>query len=178
MKITKTKFEDLLLLNHDFFKDKRGLFKEVFRLNQLENVLGYKLHFCQNNIVHSNKMVLRGLHFQSNQHSQSKLIHVLSGSILDVAVDIRKNSKTYGNYYKKEISSDDNLSLFIPKGFAHGYLALEDKTVIQYSVDKYYFQDSQRGIAFNDKFLSIDWGYGEKEIIISQRDKNYKPFKW
>ena len=116
-------------------------------------------------------MVLRGLHYQIDPFSQSKLITVLSGEILDVAVDLRKSSNTFGNHFKIRLSSDDKKSLFIPKGFAHGYLTLSDDTLVCYKVDNYYNRDSQRGISFQDPSLNIDWEYDISNFIISERDK-------
>ena len=116
MNIEKTDFEDLLIINHDVYHDSRGLFKEVFRKNVIEENLGYKINFCQDNNIKSSYMVLRGLHYQEEPHAQSKLVSVTEGKILDIAVDIRENSKTYGKYFSYVLSSDNHKSIFIPKG--------------------------------------------------------------
>ena len=178
MKIEKTEFEDLLIINHDVYHDSRGVFKEIYRNNFLEESLDYNVDFCQENNVKSFYMVLRGLHFQDEPYAQSKLVSVLDGKILDIAVDIRENSKTYGKYFSYVLSSVSNKSIFIPKGFAHGYLSLSDNTIINYKVDNYYNQNLERGISFKDKYLNIDWGVDENELLISDKDKNFVDFKW
>ena len=178
MKLRRTDFKDLILISHDKYSDKRGYFKEIFRKNELEDILGYKINFCQENLAKSSYMVLRGLHFQKEPESQSKLISVSEGKILDIAVDIRKNSKTYGKYFSYILSSENNESLFIPAGFAHGYLTLSDYAVLSYKVDNYFNPLMESGIPYNDKFLAIDWGVNELDIIISEKDLNQDPFIW
>ena len=178
MNIVRTDFKDLLIINHDVYLDDRGLFKEVFRKDILEENLDYKINFCQDNNVKSSYMVLRGLHYQEEPHAQSKLISVSKGKILDIAVDIRKNSKTYGNYFSYVLSSESNKSIFVPKGFAHGYLTLSENADVNYKVDNYYNKQSERGISFDDKYLNIDWGEHKSEIKISEKDKNLTDFKW
>ncbi len=178
MNIQKTDFKDLFIINHDVFYDNRGSFKEIFRNNVLDENLSYKINFCQENNVKSSLMVLRGLHYQEEPFSQSKLISVTEGKILDIAVDIRKNSSTYGMYFSYVLSSDSNKSIFIPKGFAHGYLTLTKNAYVNYKVDNYYEQRSEKGICFNDKFLNIDWGVDESQILISDKDKKFKDYKW
>tara|TARA_B100001250_G_scaffold149451_1_gene128005 strand:+ start:1317 stop:1853 length:537 start_codon:yes stop_codon:yes gene_type:complete len=178
LNIEKTDFKDLLIINHDIFHDNRGSFKEIFRNNVLDENLSYRINFCQENNVKSSLMVLRGLHYQEEPFSQSKLISVTEGKILDIAVDIRKNSKTYGMYFSYVLSSDSNKSIFIPKGFAHGYLTLTKNAYVNYKVDNYYEKKSERGICFNDKLLNIDWGVDENQILISDKDKKLKDYKW
>ena len=178
MNIVKTDFKDLLIINHEIYYDERGSFKEVFRKNVIEENLGYKINFCQDNNVKSSYMVLRGLHYQEEPYAQSKLISVSKGKILDIAVDIRKNSKTYGNYFSYVLSSESNKSIFVPKGFAHGYLTLSENADVNYKVDNYYNKQSERGISFDDKYLNIDWGEHKSEIKISEKDKNLTDFKW
>jgi dTDP-4-dehydrorhamnose 3,5-epimerase len=178
LNIVKTDFKDLLIINHDVYHDSRGLFKEVFRKNVIEENLGYKINFCQDNNIKSSYMVLRGLHYQEEPHAQSKLVSVTEGKILDIAVDIRENSKTYGKYFSYVLSSDNHKSIFIPKGFAHGYLTLSEYADVNYKVDNYYNKNSEKGICFKDKYLNIDWGVGENELIISDKDKNLDNFKW
>ena len=178
MKTEKTDFKDLLIINHDIYCDSRGLFKEVFRNNIIEENLSYKVNFCQHNDVKSSFMVLRGLHYQEAPYAQSKLISVTRGKILDIAVDIRKNSKTYGKYFSYVLSSKSNKSIFVPRGFAHGYLTLSENAYVHYKVDNYYNQNSERGISFKDKCLNIDWGVDESSIIISDKDKKLTDYKW
>ncbi len=176
MKIRKTKFKDLLIIKHELFPDERGYFKELIKKEPLEKILGYEIEFCQQNYVNSKLNVLRGLHFQNHPNAQSKLISVHKGKILDVAVDIRLKSKTYGKYFSYVLSSDQNESLFIPKGFAHGYLTLSNDASVSYLVDNYYCPELESGIKFNDKFLNIDWGTKESIIKTSLKDKNLGSF--
>ncbi len=178
MKLIKTNFKDLIIIKHNVFEDERGYFKEMFKKEMLEEITDSKLEFCQENSVKSKLNVLRGLHFQKEPYSQSKLVSVSFGKILDVVVDIRKDSDKYGKYFSCVLSSENHESLFIPRGFAHGYLTLSDSAIINYSVDNYYNPDAEDGIPYDDKFLNIDWGIQISNIIISKKDKNIKPFTW
>lgn len=178
MEIKKTRFDDLFLIKHDRYFDERGAFCVINMSNILSDVISYKFSFCQDNVVHSKKMVLRGLHFQKFPYDQSKLVSVINGKILDIAVDIRKNSPTFGNYFSHELSCNDDTSIFIPRGFAHGYLTLEDNTIIHYKVDNYYEPSSEVGINFNDPFLNINWKVELDNLIISEKDLNHKNFDW
>ena len=164
-----------MIENNPYF-DNRGTFKEILRKNFLQDHINFE--FCQLNQVISKKNILRGLHFQKPPHAQSKLIFVSSGKILDVVVDIRKDSKTYKKYFSKIISEKNNYAVFIPKGFAHGYLSLEDNTIVNYLVDEYYNPKSESGIIYNDKTINIDWGINDDKIIISKKDKQHKDYKW
>jgi len=178
LNIVKTDFKDLLIVNHQVYYDDRGSFKEVFKKNIMEENLGYKINFCQDNNVKSSYLVLRGLHYQEDPYAQSKLISVSKGKILDIAVDIRKKSKTYGKYFSYVLSADSNRSIFVPKGFAHGYLTLSESADVNYKVDNYYNKNSEQGISFNDKHLNIQWGVDENKLIISDKDKKLTDFKW
>ena len=178
MKFKKTKFKGLILISHKIISDNRGCFKETFVKNKLQEFIDYQIDFCQENSVISHKNVLRGLHYQKAPNTQSKLISVIHGKILDVVVDIRKNSKTYGQFISYILSSKNHQSLFIPKGFAHGYLTLSKKAIVNYKVDNYYNKEMERGIMYNDKFLKIEWGVKEEDLLISEKDKKHKPFKW
>ena len=178
MNIIDTGFKSLFLLEHNVYCDKRGVFKEIYRKDILEEKIGYQINFCQDNNVKSSFMVLRGLHFQKQPSSQSKLVSVLKGEILDVAVDIRKKSATYGKYFSIVLSSEKNKSIFIPKGFAHGYLTLSESAIINYKVDNYYNRDLEQGILYNDEYLNIDWTANEKDFIISEKDKKFPKYKW
>tara|TARA_Y100001954_G_scaffold239581_1_gene315989 strand:- start:9674 stop:10210 length:537 start_codon:yes stop_codon:yes gene_type:complete len=178
MKIIKTKFKGLLLIEQIKNNDMRGYFKELGRNDFFNNNLHKTINFCQNNIVYSKKMVLRGLHFQKKPYSQAKYISVIKGEILDVVVDIRKKSKTYSKYFSVKLSEANNLSIFIPDGFAHGYLTLSDEAYVSYSVDKYYNPESESGISYKDKFIDIDWGFDDKNFIISAKDKKLNSFDW
>tara|TARA_B100000683_G_scaffold224945_1_gene223405 strand:- start:133 stop:669 length:537 start_codon:yes stop_codon:yes gene_type:complete len=178
MKFITTDFKDLIIIKHNVFNDQRGFFKEQFKKENLERFINGKINFCQENCVKSYLNVLRGLHFQKEPYAQSKLVSVSSGSILDVVVDIRKASETYGKYFSYILSSNNNESLFIPKGFAHGYLTLTDFAIINYQVDNYYNPNAEGLISYNDDFLKINWGIQKDKLIISEKDKNFKPFKW
>lgn len=178
MKLIKTDFKDLIIIKHDIFRDNRGIFKEKFRKDRLEKIINSKLEFCQENSVRSYLNVLRGLHFQKDPYAQSKLVSVSFGKILDIAVDIRLDSANYGKYFSYVLSSDNHESLFIPKGFAHGYLTMSDSAIINYQVDGYYNPKAECGIPYDDDFLKIDWGVKNNKLIISDKDRNQNPFKW
>ena len=178
MKIISTKFSGLKIIQSKNYRDNRGLFKEVFRKDILEENLGYKINFCQDNNVKSSYMVLRGLHYQDEPYAQSKLVSVTQGKILDIAVDIRENSKTYGKYFSYALSSESNKSIFVPKGFAHGYLTLSENADVNYKVDNYYNKNSEKGISFKDKYLNIEWEVDENKLIISDKDKKLTDFTW
>ena len=178
MKITKTKINGLFIIEFQKLNDNRGFFSEMFRLEELEKKIGYNINFCQLNKASSKYGVLRGLHFQNEPNSQSKLIFLNSGKIQDVVVDLRINSKTYGQYFSMNLSSDENLGLFVSKGLAHGYLTLSNTSEIMYYVDNYYSPNSDNGIIYNDKQLNIRWELDNKEIILSNKDQNWKPFNF
>ncbi len=178
MKLIKTQFKDLIIIRHNVFKDHRGYFKEKFKKENLEKIINDKIEFCQENSVKSDLHVLRGLHFQNEPFAQSKLVSVQVGKILDVAVDIRKDSETYGKYFSYILSSEIHESVFIPKGFAHGYLTLSRTAVVNYLVDNYYNKSEEDGISFEDEFLNINWGIKTSKIICSKKDKELKPYRW
>ena len=174
MKINKTFIEDLLIIEPQLFKDDRGFFYESYNKNNLDKVIN--IVFVQDNESKSNKGVIRGLHFQAPPFEQTKLVRCVSGNILDVAVDIRKNSKTYGKSFSVELSSENNKQLFVPKGFAHGFQVISDEATVNYKVDNFYNPDSDSGIIWNDKDLSIEWKY-DIEPILSDKDLKLISFK-
>ncbi len=178
MKISKTKFKGLLLIEPIKNKDLRGSFTEVFRNDLLNDNLKFPISFCQDNLAYSKKNVLRGLHFQEEPYSQSKFLYVSFGEILDVVVDMRKNSSTYAKYFSIILSSENNKSILIPKGFAHGYLTLSEKAVVNYKVDNYYNKKYDKGFKYNDPNLNIDWKINPNDIIISEKDNNLDYFNW
>ena len=178
MKFFKTDFKDLIIIKHNIYFDKRGFFKVNFKNAKFEQFMNKKFNFCQQNSVKSNLNVLRGLHFQREPMAQSKLISVTFGKILDVAVDIRKDSMTYGKYFSRILSAENHESIFIPRGFAHGYLTLSEFALINYHVDNYYDQEKEDGIPYNDSFLNIDWGIPHEKLIISEKDMNQNSFNW
>jgi dTDP-4-dehydrorhamnose 3,5-epimerase len=175
MEFIKTPVSGIFICKPIVYKDSRGYFFETFREKLLENFLEKKVNFCQDNEAFSAKGVLRGLHYQLAPHAQAKLVRVASGKIMDVAVDMRKNSTTFGKHYSVELSEENKLQLYIPEGFAHGYIALEDSVVI-YKTDAYYNSGADAGILYNDKDLMIDWKLKEKELIISEKDKKQPSF--
>ena len=170
MQFTRTQIEDVIIIEPKVHGDSRGYFVETFVSNKLEEFLGYKINFCQDNESKSSKGVLRGLHYQLPPHAQTKLVRVIHGRVLDVAVDIRKNSPTFGKYVAVELSGENKKQLLIPRGFAHGFVVLEDDTVFAYKVDNYYSPQCDRGIAFDDKNLNIDWILNHNELNLSAKD--------
>ena len=172
MKINKTFIEDLLIIEPQLFKDERGFFYESYNKNNLD----INIVFVQDNESKSYKGVIRGLHFQAPPFEQTKLVRCVSGNILDVAVDLRTNSKTYGKSFSIELSSENNKQLFVPKGFAHGFQVLSEIAIVNYKVDNYYNPDSDSGLIWNDKDLSIDWNLDLKPIL-SKKDLKLISFK-
>jgi len=167
----------VVLCKPTVFKDDRGYFFETFKKELLETFIGCKINFCQDNESKSTKGVLRGLHYQLPPFAQSKLVRVALGSVLDIAVDIRKNSSTFGKYVAVELNDVNKYQLFIPKGFAHGYIVLSDVAIFNYKVDNYYNKETEAGIIYNDTDLNINWQLPENKLIISEKDKNQPPFK-
>ena len=174
MKINKTFIEDLLIIEPQLFKDDRGFFYESYNKNNLDKVIN--IVFVQDNESKSNKGVVRGLHFQLPPFEQAKLVRCVSGKILDVVVDLRKNSKTYGKSFSIELSSENNKQLFVPKGFAHGFQVLSEDAIVNYKVDNFYNPKFDSGIIWNDKDLSIDWNLDIKPVL-SEKDLKLDLFK-
>jgi len=173
---TLKKFKEVKVLTPTRFEDNRGFFSEIYNKEKFFD-LGIDLDFVQDNQSLSTEIyTLRGLHFQSPPFAQDKLVRVLNGSILDVAVDIRKNSPTYGDYISVELSSEKFNQILVPKGFAHAILTLEKNTEIIYKVTNYYSKENDHGIAWNDKELNIDWGISEDKVIVSEKDNNQPKF--
>ena len=177
MKVIPTQFKEVFLLNRNHFVDKRGSFYESFNLKFLESQLDLKLNFCQDNFAFSNKGVLRGLHYQLYPYTQSKLVSVVKGKVLDVVVDIRKGSPTFGQHLVQELSYENQLQLFIPRGFAHGYITLSNESIFHYKVDNYYNPKKEGSIAPNDPELGLDWLISERDWIQSDKDLNHPQLK-
>ena len=171
MKFIKTKIPDVILCKPTVYNDIRGYFFETYKKELLESFLGTTVNFCQDNESKSVKGVLRGLHYQIPPFAQTKLVRVIKGTILDIVVDIRKDSPTFGQHVSAELSDKNQYQLYIPKGFAHGYVVLSDEAIFCYKVDCYYNMESERGIIYNDSRLQIDWKFPLKELIISEKDK-------
>lgn len=177
MEIKKTHIEGCFLIKLNIFNDQRGYFFESFNKEVFEKGTGISVDFVQDNESKSSRGVLRGLHFQKGNYAQAKLIRVIKGSVLDVCVDIRKTSKTFGHNFSIILNDKEKNQLFIPKGIAHGFLVLEDNTIFSYKCDNYYHKPSEGGIVYNDKFLNIDWGMPESELILSEKDKQLPTFE-
>lgn len=171
MNFIRTNIPDVIIIEPKVHGDERGYFVETFRADKLEEFLGYKINFCQDNESKSSRGVLKGLHYQLHPAAQTKLVRVIQGRVLDVAVDIRKNSPTFGQHVSVELSSENKRQLLVPRGFAHGFVVLEDDTVFAYKVDNYYSPENDRGIAFDDEALGIDWVVPHHELNLSAKDK-------
>jgi dTDP-4-dehydrorhamnose 3,5-epimerase len=169
MKIIETKISDLIIIEPLVFRDARGYFLESYNKKKFEKIVG-KTSFVQDNESKSSKGVLRGLHFQKPPFQQAKLVRCIEGEVLDVAVDIRKNSKTYGKHVAVLLSGKNKRQLFVPRGFAHGFLVLSESATFAYKVDNTYAPDHDAGIRWNDKELNIQWGMEEREFVISKKD--------
>ena len=167
MELIQTPILGLVLIQPDVFPDERGYFFESFQEEKFR-ALGIDARFVQDNESLSQKGVLRGLHFQRPPYAQGKLVRVVTGAVLDVAVDIRKGSPTYGQWVKAELNASNKLMMWIPEGFAHGFLVLEDNTIFQYKCTSYYNRESEGGIIWNDPDLAIDWGINDP--IVSEKD--------
>ena len=174
MKINQTFIEDLIIIKPKLFEDKRGLFYESYNKNKLDKIIN--IIFVQDNESKSNRGVIRGLHFQKPPYSQTKLVRCVNGKILDVVVDLRKNSKTYGKSFSIELSSENKLQLLVPKGFAHGFQVLSETAIVNYKVDNFYNPKSESGIIWSDKDLLIKWKK-DLEQIISKKDLKLESFK-
>lgn len=170
MKFIAQKIPDVFIIEPKVHGDDRGYFVETFRHDLFEQAVGYKVNFVQDNESKSSKGVLRGLHFQLAPHAQSKLVRVIEGRVLDIAVDIRAGSLTFGQHVAIELTGDNKRQAFIPRGFAHGFVVLSDVATFAYKVDNYYSPDCDRGLAFDDAALAIDWGLNKEQLQLSAKD--------
>jgi dTDP-4-dehydrorhamnose 3,5-epimerase len=175
MKFIKTEISDVYIIEPSVFGDNRGYFLESFNLEKFEENV-YPIKFVQDNESKSSKGVLRGLHFQKPPFNQAKLVRCIEGSVMDVAVDIRKGSPTYGQHVAVELTGENKRQLFVPRGFAHGFSVLSDTAVVAYKVDNIYAPESDSGIRYDDTELNIDWGFSNKEVQLSEKDKNLVNF--
>ena len=169
MKFIETKISDVIIIEPTVFGDERGYFLESYNQKKFEGVV-CKTSFVQDNESKSSKGVLRGLHFQRPPFEQAKLVRCIEGEVIDVAVDIRKNSKTYGNHVAVLLSGENKRQLFVPRGFAHGFVVLSDTATFSYKVDNTYAPEFDAGIHWNDKKLNIQWGLSESEVLVSEKD--------
>ena len=171
MNFIKPSIHGVVICEPIVHSDNRGYFIETYRQDKLEEFIGYKVNFCQDNESKSSYGVLRGFHYQVPPYSQAKLVRVTKGKVLDVVVDIRKNSPTFGKHVAVELSDDNHRQLFIPRGFAHAYVVLSDEAIFAYKVDDYYSKECDKGIIFNDSELNIDWKLGHSKLELAERDK-------
>ena len=176
MKITKTAIEGLLIIEPRIFNDDRGYFYESYNKTKFIEA-GIDVDFVQDNQSFSHKGAVRGLHGQADPFAQGKLVRVINGSVLDVAVDIRKNSPTYGKHVSIELNGENKLLFWIPAGFLHGFATLEDNTIFTYKVNNFYDKESEIGVIWNDADLGIDWGISASEILLSPKDEVLPAFK-
>lgn len=176
MKLIPTDIKDVVIIEPDVFGDNRGYFFESFSQRRFETLLGRSIDFVQDNESCSKEGVIRGLHYQRAPHAQSKLVRVTQGAVLDIAVDIRLGSPTYGNYVAVELSAENHRQLFIPRGFAHGFVVLRGDAVLQYKCDDYYAPECEGTILWNDPTIAVDWQIDPAKVIISQRDSEGKSF--
>ena len=177
MEIIKTSIESLVVIQPKVFEDQRGYFVESFKESFIKEHFP-DINFIQDNESKSSYGVVRGLHFQIQPYAQTKLVRVLEGEILDVVVDLRKNSKTYGKHLSFLLSNSNKYQLLIPSGFAHGFSVKSETATILYKVDKPYSPQHERGIQFNDEVLNIDWQIPEQKILVSEKDRKYDKFEW
>lgn len=171
MQIVKTNLKDCFIFEPTIFGDNRGYFFESYNKAKFESLIGKSVNFIQDNEAFSNKGALRGLHFQEGEFAQAKLVRVTQGLVLDVAVDLRPDSETFLQHIAVELSADNKKQLFVPRGFAHGYIVLSDTAVFNYKCDNIYNKDSESGVIYNDKDLNIDWKLSPDQFIISEKDK-------
>ncbi len=176
MKFTRASIPDVVICEPLVHGDERGYFFESFRQDKLNAFLGFSVKFVQDNESLSSKGVLRGLHYQLPPYAQSKLVRVIEGEVLDIAVDIRKGSETFGQHVAVILSGENKKQLFIPRGFAHGFVVLSDSAKFAYKVDNYYSPECDRGIAFDSHALAIDWLLDREELLISGKDMNQIDF--
>ena len=176
MKFIKTEISEVIIIEPTVFGDDRGYFLESYNKKAFEENIG-SVNFVQDNESKSSKGVLRGLHFQKPPFAQAKLVRCIEGSVLDVAVDLRKGSPTYGKHVTVKLSGENKRQLFVPRGFAHGFAVLSETAIFAYKVDNTYAPEHDAGIKYDDKELNIDWGITEEEIQLSEKDKNLSFFK-
>lgn len=176
MKIIEAPLKDCYIIEPTIFEDDRGYFYEKFNEKKFESETGLNGHFVQDNISKSFYGVVRGLHLQKGEYAQAKLVSCLEGKVWDVAVDLRKDSPTFGKWYGVELTGENKIQFYIPRGFAHGFAVLSETAVFVYKCDNFYNKESEGGILYNDADLNIDWKVSEEDIIISDKDKVQSTF--
>jgi dTDP-4-dehydrorhamnose 3,5-epimerase len=170
MNVEETKLKGCFIIYDSVFADSRGYFFESFNKQKFDSLAGTNVTFVQDNQSKSTRGVLRGLHFQQGEHAQAKLVRVIQGSVLDVAVDLRKESPTFGEYVAIELTADNHLQFFIPRGFAHGFLVLSNTAIFFYKCDNFYNKASEGGLIYNDPTVNIDWKIDASELLLSEKD--------
>ena len=171
MKLVETKLKDCFIIEPQVHVDSRGYFCETFNLKTFHSKIGFNVNFVQDNETYSSKGVLRGLHFQKGKHAQAKLVRVIKGSVLDVALDLRPTSPTFGQYETVELTGENKKQFFVPRGFAHGFVVLSETALFAYKCDNFYNKESEGGIIYNDKDLNINWQLPEIDLLLSEKDK-------
>jgi len=171
MNFIPTKLEGCFVLEPKIILDERGYFMESFNEQTFQKGIGKQIHFVQDNQSYSSKGVLRGLHYQTDEHAQAKLVRVLHGEVLDVAVDIRPDSPTFGQYESVILSGENQKQFYIPRGFAHGFLVLSDTATFFYKCDNFYNKESEGGIKYNDPTIGVNWNFPSQAMIVSEKDK-------
>ena len=177
MKYTRLEIPELILCEPMIHEDERGFVYESFKKQSFDEFLGFKVDFCQDNILFNKYGVIRALHTNTLNFAQSKLVSVLQGKILDVAVDFRLRSPTFGKYVSIELDSSENKQLFIPRGFLHGFSVLSEDAIVNIKIDRYFAAGESIGVRYDDKYLNIDWKIKKENIILGEGDKNLKSFK-
>jgi len=177
MKVQETKLKDCFIIHDTVFADPRGYFFESFNQQRFASLIGLNVSFVQDNQSKSTRGVLRGLHFQQGDSAQAKLVRVLKGTVLDVAVDLRQDSETFGQWEAVELSEENHLQFFVPRGFGHGFVVLSEEAVFFYKCDNFYNKAAEGGIVYNDTTLSIDWKLPESELLLSDKDKILPTFE-
>jgi dTDP-4-dehydrorhamnose 3,5-epimerase len=177
MIVKETKLKGCYILQPQIFKDKRGYFIESYNRSSFLKATGLDINFIQDNESQSSKGVLRGLHYQIGEYAQAKLVRVIKGKVLDIVVDMRRDSVTFGEHVSIVLSEENKTQFFVPRGFAHGFLVLEDNTIFSYKCDNLYNKKAEAGIIYNDKDLNIDWNSSEDQLIISEKDLLLPSFK-
>ena len=170
MKGIETKLKGCFIIEPKVFEDKRGYFLESYNQKVFNKAIGQEINFIQDNESFSSKGVLRGLHYQTGEHAQAKLVRVIQGEVLDIAVDVRQTSPTFGQHISIILSEDNKKQLFVPRGFAHGFIVLSKNVLFSYKCDNFYNKESEAGIIYNDRSLNIDWKLNKDEFIISEKD--------
>lgn len=177
MNVTETKLKGCFIIEPAVFKDERGYFFESFNANKFNDAIGEAISFVQDNQSYSTKGVVRAIHYQRGEFAQAKLVRVLSGRVLDVAIDLRKDSETYGQHFSIELTAENKKQLFIPRGFGHGFSVLSETAEFFYKCDNFYNKASEGGIIYNDPSLDIDWQLPPDEIRVSDKDLELPTFK-